>query len=66
MTSRNIYWTDAEARRALRLARERGEKVHFPPRPQREPGLINSWPFLVPFGLICAIVLIARAMGYIQ
>lgn len=36
MTSRNVFWPDAESRRALRLAAERtGEKATYPPRPHK-------------------------------
>lgn len=38
-----------------------------PPRPEPEPAsLVNSWPFLVPFGLICVGMLLARAWGIVK
>lgn len=37
------------------------------PHPERQPAsLVNSWYFLVPFGLICVGMLIARALGYVR
>ncbi|MGN6312889.1 MAG: hypothetical protein ACTHMO_03905 [Rhodanobacteraceae bacterium] len=37
------------------------------PRPERQPpSLVNSWWFLIPFGLICVGMLLARAWGIVQ
>lgn len=32
---------------------------------KRDASLVNSWRFLVPFGLICVGMLLARAWGYV-
>lgn len=37
------------------------------PRPESKPAsLINSWYFLIPLGLMCIGVYVARSLGYIQ
>lgn len=33
---------------------------------KREASLVNSWWFLIPFGLICVGMVLARAWGYVQ
>ena len=63
MKPQAIRYPDFHARRALRDAAARGEHVSYPPRPQPEYGLVNSLIFLLPFALICAGVLLARAWG---
>jgi len=30
-----------------------------------DAGLVNSWPFLIPLGLICVVMLLARAWGFV-
>ena len=32
---------------------------------ENDAGLVNSWPFLIPLGLICVGMLLARAWGLV-
>lgn len=34
-------------------------------KPRRDASLINSWYFLIPLGVICVGMLLARAWGYV-
>jgi len=38
--------------------------IRFLPTEQ-DAGLVNSWPFLIPLGLICVVMLLARAWGFV-
>lgn len=33
---------------------------------ESDAGLVNNWKFLVPFGLICVGMLLARAFGIVR
>lgn len=68
MTARNIHWPDAEQRRALRLQRERGETVFYPPRPRTFDWrrFLLSAAVNAPFVLVTGIIVLALLVAFFK
>lgn len=53
-----------DEKRAFRKAL-RSYRRHVRPMADEPHSLLDSWPFLIPFGLMCVGVLLARAWGWL-